>query len=264
MKSLLMSIFNYRGFIGSSIKRDFQSRYKTSMLGAAWLVLQPLAMIIVYTVIFAEVMRARMPGDTGPFAYSIYICSGLLTWGFFAELVTRLQTVFVDNANFLKKINFPRICLPVISLGASFINFLIIFSLYLLFLLFTGNFPGIYIFGIIPLLIVQIIFSLGLGVILGVLNVFFRDVSQFMNILLQFWFWFTPIIYIIDILPKWASKWLMLNPMTGLIVGYQNIFVRKQWPDWSNLYLIGALSVILLIVALHLFRKHSGDMVDEL
>lgn len=83
MKNLLMSIYNYRGFIGSSIKRDFQSRYKTSMLGAAWLVLQPLAMIIVYTVIFAEVMRARMPGDTGPFAYSIYICSGLLTWGFF-------------------------------------------------------------------------------------------------------------------------------------------------------------------------------------
>lgn len=264
MKAFLLSIYNYRGFIKSSIKREFQSRYQTSLLGSSWLVLQPLSMIIVYTVIFSEVMKARMPGNSSSFAYSIYLCAGLLTWGFFSELVSRLQNVFVDNANFLKKINFPRICLPVISLGSATINFLIIFSLYIAFLIFTGHFPGIYIVGIFPLLLIQVLFALGLGISLGVLNVFFRDVAQFMTILLQFWFWFTPIIYLIDILPEWARKWLMLNPMTGVIMGYQQIFVNKQWPDWNNLYLICILSILFLLLALHLFRKHAADMVDEL
>jgi lipopolysaccharide transport system permease protein len=264
MKAFLMSIYSYRGFIKSSIKREFQSKYQTSLLGSAWLVLQPLSMIVVYTVIFSEVMKARMPGNTGAFAYSIYLCAGLLTWGFFSELVSRLLTVFVDNANFLKKINFPRICLPAISLGAAIINFLIIFGLFIIFLVFTGNFPGIYFFGIIPLLVLQILFGLGLGISLGVLNVFFRDVAQFMTIFLQFWFWFTPIIYLIDIVPVWARKWLMLNPMSGVIMGYQSIFVKRQWPDWTNLYLIAALSVLLLALALHLFRKHAAEMVDEL
>lgn len=264
MKAFLLSIYNYRGFIKSSIKRELQARYQTSLLGSAWLVLQPLSMIIVYTVIFSEVMKARMPGNSGSFAYSIYLCAGLLTWGFFAELVSRLQTVFVDNANFLKKINFPRICLPTISLCTATINFLIIFSLYIIFLVFTGNFPGVYILGIFPLLLIQVFFALGLGISLGVLNVFFRDVSQFMTIFLQFWFWFTPIIYLIDILPEWARKWLMFNPMTGVIMGYQQIFVNKKWPDWSNLYLVCILSVLFFLLALHLFRRHSADMVDEL
>jgi len=254
----------YRDFIFNSIKREFKSRYQTSVLGALWLVLQPLAMIVVYTIIFSEVMKARMPDDSGPFSYSIYLCAGLLTWGLFAELVSRLINIFVDNGNYLKKINFPRICLPIISIGVSFVNFLIIFSLYIIFLLVTGNFPGVVIFYIIPLLTVQILFATGLGITLGVLNVFFRDVGQFMTILIQFWFWFTPVIYLIKIIPDWARHWLMLNPMTGVIMGYQNIFVSNIPPDWGNITLILVLTILFNLTAYALYRKHAGEMVDEL
>lgn len=182
---------------------------------------------------------------------------------FFSELISRLINIFVDNGNYLKKINFPRICLPIISIGVSFLNFLIIFSLYIVFLIITGNFPGFSIFYMIPLLIIQVIFSLGLGLTLGVLNVFFRDVGQFMIILIQFWFWFTPIIYLINILPEWARKWLALNPMTGLINGYQNIFVYHKTPEWSSLTLVSILAVIFTYIGYYLYRKHSGEMVDE-
>src|SRR5690606_37407303 len=113
MSALVRSIWAYRFFILGSVKREVQAKYRTSMLGAAWTVLHPLAMIIVYTVIFSQVMRAKLPGMDGNFAYSIYLCAGLLTWGLCAEIVGRGQIVFIENANLLKKLNFPRICLPV-------------------------------------------------------------------------------------------------------------------------------------------------------
>ena len=107
MRDLLTTIYRYRGFIWSSVKRDFQARYQTSMLGALWLVLQPLSMILVYTR-FSEVMKARMPDNTGSFAYSIYLCSGVLTSGLFTEMLDKGQSVFINNANLIKKTQFSE------------------------------------------------------------------------------------------------------------------------------------------------------------
>ena len=117
---MFSAIYRYRGFIIDSVKRDFQSRYQTSVLGAAWLILQPIAMISVYTLIFSELMRARLAGMDGPFAYSIYLCSGVLTWGLFTETLNSLVNVFLTNANILKKLSFPRICLPIIVTASAF------------------------------------------------------------------------------------------------------------------------------------------------
>ena len=247
-----------------SVRREFQLKYRGSMLGIAWTVLQPLAMIIVYTVIFSEVMKAKLPGVEGSFAYSIHLCAGLLTWGLFAEIVQRGQSVFLDNANLLKKINFPRLTLPLIVVSSALLNFAIIFGLFLLFLLISGNLPGISIVAIIPLLVVQVLFAVGLGVALGVLNVFFRDVGQLSGVLMQFWFWATPVVYPVSILPDWAQTWMQFNPMYHLIKGYQDIFVVHQWPEWKSLAVVTGLSVLLAVFALHLFRKRAGEIVDEL
>ena len=102
MSALLRALWAYRGFIRGSIQREFQAKYRNSLLGAAWTILNPLATILVYTVIFAEVMRSRLPGVENTFGYSIYLCAGVLTWGYFAEIVGRSQTVFIDSANLLK------------------------------------------------------------------------------------------------------------------------------------------------------------------
>lgn len=264
MKDILRAMIKYRGFIWSSVKRDFQSRYQMSILGATWLVLQPLAMITVYTVIFSQLMQARLPQATGPFAYSIYLCSGILTWGLFAEILSRMQVVFIENANLLKKVTFPRICLPVIIVLSCILNFLIIFSLFLIFLAVSGNFPGVNFIYFIPILIVQILFASGLGITLGVLNVFFRDVGQFVTVLLQFWFWFTPVVYVYTTLPTWAQGWLNLNPMTSIINGYHNIFVHNAMPDLIAMKWTVLIAIIFCALGLYLFRKHAADMVDEL
>ncbi len=261
---MLRAVWHYRGFVVGSVQREFQTRYRNSLLGAAWTVLNPLSMIIVYTVIFAQLMQARLPGVDNNLGYGIYLCAGIITWGFFAEIIGRSQSVFLEHANLIKKLSFPRICLPLIVVLNAGVNFVIIFSLFLGFLLVTQNFPGWAVLGIIPVLMIQIAFAIGLGIVLGVMNVFFRDVGQFTGILLQFWFWFTPIVYPRSILPDAAQRFIDLNPMVPLITAYQNIFVYGQWPDWQTLWPITLLSMVLCLLAMRLFRKRSGEMVDEL
>jgi lipopolysaccharide transport system permease protein len=129
-------------------------------MGAAWTVLQPLAMITVYTVVFSQLMQTRLPGVNDPFAYSIYLCAGLLTWGLFAEIVQRCQTVFLDNGNMIKKLSFPRICLPTIVVSSALVNFAITFTVFMLFLLISGHFPSWVVFAMIPLLLFHVMFRL--------------------------------------------------------------------------------------------------------
>ncbi|WP_299454213.1 ABC transporter permease [uncultured Pigmentiphaga sp.] len=260
----LKAVWDFRGFILGSVRREYQLRYRGTMLGVAWTVLQPLAMILIYTVIFSQVMKAKLPGVDGAFSYSIYLCAGILTWGLFAEIVQRSQSVFLDNANLLKKLSFPRLTLPLIVVASALLNFSIIFGLFMLFLLVTGNLPGLSILGLIPLLALHILFAVGLGITLGVLNVFFRDVGQVSGVLLQFWFWATPIVYPATILPDWLQPWMNLNPMYPLMRAYQGIFVANQWPQWHSLAIFAALAIGLALYALRLFRRHAGEIVDEL
>ena len=262
--AMLRGVWQYRGYILGSVKREFQSKYGNAMLGAAWTVLNPLAMVLVYTVIFAQLMHARMPGGGGPYAYSIYLCAGILTWGLFAEITSRAQTMFIDHANLLKKINFPRVCLPLIVVLNALMNFAIIFGLFVLFLVATGNFPGWIFFAIVPVLALQIALASGLGMVLGVLNVFFRDVGQFYTILLQFWFWFTPVVYSAAVLPEDVRPLLAWNPLAPVIGAYQTILLDARAPDWAAMAPALVLALGLCALGLSLFRKRSGEMVDEL
>ncbi len=264
LMEMARALWAYRGFIIGSVKREFQSKYRNSLLGAAWTVLNPLAMIIVYTVIFAQVMRAKLPGVDTTFAYSIYLCAGVLTWGLFAEITGRAQNMFLEHANLLKKLSFPRLCLPVTVVASAVLNFAIVFGLFTGFLLISGNFPGWAYLALLPVLAIQVAFAVGLGVSLGVLNVFFRDVGQFFTIVLQFWFWLTPIVYPASILPERFQNLMALNPMTQLVAAYQTILVTGQWPNWQSLWAVSALSLLLCALAFRLFKKRAGEMVDEL
>lgn len=264
IRSRLASVWVYRGFIFGSVKREFQARYRNSLFGAAWTVLNPLAMVLIYTLVFSQIMRTRLPGVDSNFAYSIFLMAGLLPWGFFTEMLSRYQTMFLENANLIKKVSFPKLCLPFIALLNSLVSFSIIFSIFLIFLLVSGNMPGWPILSFVPLLLLQIFFTVGLGTLLAVLNVFFRDIGQLFPILLQFWFWLTPIVYSIDIIPTAFRSLLEINPLLPLTVAYQGVFVLGVWPDWTSLFPLLIISSFLMALALRLFRKQAGDMVDEL
>ena len=261
---MLRDVWSFRSMIWSSVKREFQSRWTGTQFGPFWLVAQPLATIFIFTVVFANIMRPGMPAHDSKFAYSIYLCSGVLTYGLFSEMLGRSVNIFVENANLLKKINFPKLCLPIIILVSSILNFAIIMSLFLLFLLITSSFPGWAILSVLPVLGIQLMFAMGLGMLLATINVFYRDVQQMVQVVLQFWFWLTPIVYVAPTLPDAAQRILDLNPLWPLIQAYQGIFLEHQMPDWAGLIYPLLLALFFVVLGVFAFYKLQGEIVDEL
>lgn len=261
---MLANLWRYRSFILGMVKREFQARYLGSVLGSAWAVLSPLAMILIYIVVFGRVMRARLSGLDDGMAYGIFLCAGVLTWTLFTETINRCVTVFIEQANLLKKMSFPRATLPAIVLCSATLNFGIVFGVLLAFLAVTGRFPGWPLVAMVPLLLLQQALALGLGVSLGVVNVFFRDVGHMVMIGLQFWFWLTPIVYPVDILSERTRSLIAWNPVTQLVTAYQEIIVKGLWPEWSSFALPLVIAGSLLALALLSFRRLSGEMVDYL
>ena len=265
MPLMLTALWEYRQFILSSVAREFQGRYRASVLGAFWAVAQPLTLMIIYTVIFGQLMQAGLPGhEQTHFAFSIYLCAGVVFWGFHAEILTRMASVFVDQANLMKKTAFPRVCLPAIVVGSALVNLAIIFVLYALFLALIGHWPGIAIVFVVPLLLLQALLSMGIGLLLGTLNVFFRDVSQFAGVLLQFWFWLTPIVYTSQIVPERFLSWLLMNPMQPIIAAYQTIFLDQAIPQFSTLAAPALVALVFISAGTWVFWRHANELVDEL
>ena len=260
----LTALWAYRGFVLGMVARDFRGRYLGSVLGASWAVLNPLAQILVYTLIFSQVMRARLPNIPDTLAYSLYLCAGLLTWNYFVEVLLRSQTVFLEQANMLKKVNFPRVTLPSYVFLSATVNFSIILGLFLAFLLISGRWPGWVLVALVPLLLVQQLLAVGLGLVLGVTNVFFRDVAQAVGVGLQFWFWLTPIVYPLSTVPETVRNLITWNPLYALVASYQRIIVEHQWPVWSHLWLACVIAAAVAVISETVFRHLAGPMVDEL
>lgn len=261
---MLRECWGFRGFILASVKRDFVSRYLGTQLGFFWAIAQPLAMILIYTLVFAAVMRPSLPGHPTPYAYSVYLCSGIMIWQLFSDLLNRSVGVFVNNAGLLKKVNLPKLALPIVVTLSALSNFAMILALFLGFLFVIGSFPVAAILALVPLLIVVVAFALGLGVLLGTINVFYRDAAQVVGMLLQFWFWLTPIVYPGRSLPDAVAHLIAWNPLSAIIGFSQVIFVEDRIAPWSTLVYPTIVAAILLLLGLFAFRRLSSEIVDEL
>src|SRR5215475_39502 len=261
---MLLRAWRYRHFIFSSIKNDFLSRFARSRLGGLWMVIHPLAQVTIYAFIFSSVFSSRLPGIDNRYSYALYLMAGTLAWALFSELLSRSLTVFVDNGNLLKKMMFPRICLPLIVSGSALVNNILLFVAILAVFALLGHQPGWHILWLPALIVLNVMLGAGLGLVLGVFNVFIRDIGQVVPIVLQFWFWLTPIVYMPTIITGRYKDWLFLNPMIPLVNAYQNILVFGTQPKWQPLTGTAIFSILSLIFALFFFRKASPEMVDTL
>ena len=261
---MLRECWDFRDFILASVKRDFVSRYLGTKLGFFWAIAQPLTMILIYTVVFAEMMKPTLPGHTSDFAYSIYLCAGILTWQLFSDLLNRSVNIFVQNAGLLKKVNLPKLALPVIVALSGLSNFAVILVLFVGFLAAIGSFPFAAILAAIPLFMLVVALALGLGVLLGTINVFYRDVGQTTSMLLQFWFWLTPIVYAGRALPTPFAHIVTWNPMSAIVAFAQTVFLEDRVPGWGMLVYPTIVAICFLVLGLFAFRNLSGEIVDEL
>jgi lipopolysaccharide transport system permease protein len=264
MLGMLIGAWRYRYFILSSIKTEFRVRFIRSRLGALWMILNPLAQVVIFAFVLSAVLSAKLPGIANRHGYVIYLMAGILGWSLFLEIVNRCLTLFIDNGSILKKLVFPRIALPLIITGSAAVNNALLFLAMIVIFSVLEHFPGSALIWLPVLMLVNVSLALGLGLMLGVLNVFVRDVGQIVPVILQFVFWVTPIVYMVDIIPSQYRGWLILNPLIPIITGYQNALLYNRPPDLVGLALVALLVANLLVFALVLFRRASPEMVDQL
>lgn len=258
------SVWKYRYFIYTSVKSDFKSRVARSRLGLLWLVIAPLSQVLMYAFVLSSLMSQRLPGIDNKFSYSIYLLSGFLGWFLFVDIFNRCLTMFIDNANVLKKIAFPRMALPLVVVISALINNVIFFVIILSAFVLLGFGVDYHVLYLPLIVVINVMFAAGIGLVCGILNVFIRDVGQICQIVIQFAFWMTPVVYTKTILPPVAQSILKLNPMYWIVESYHEVLVYGADPDFAALGVLSVLSFGLLLFSMFLFRKSSPEMVDVL
>ncbi len=262
---MLKDIWRYRHFVASSIRFELATRFARSRLGGLWMIIHPLAQVLMYTLILSAVLSAKLPGmEDTPFAYAIYLLSGILGWSLFSEVVSRCSRVFIEHAGMMKKMAFPGICLPVIAMGSALLNNMFLFIAGWGVFVILGHFPGVHLAWLPLVLTVNLVLAMGLGLLLGVINVFVLDVGQLVDLALQYGFWFTPIVYMPHILPEKFRALLQLNPLYWVVSAYHNALVFHRPPEWGGLLAVALLAGFLLFLALRLYSRAIQEMVDVL
>ncbi len=261
---MVRAAWAYRGFILSAIRNDFTARFAQSKLGVLWMIVHPLMQVLIFALILSEVLSAKLPGINNKYAYALYLMAGTLFWGLFSESVSRSVNMFIENGNLMKKVAFPRICLPFIAAGSMLINNLLL--LVAIFLVFSvlGHVPGASAFWLPALIVLTLGLSMSIGLLLGVFNVFMRDIGQVVPVALQALFWLTPIVYNVAILPADVRELFRLNPLFPLVSAYHDVLLYGKAPDWASLLPLIVATVLIGVMSLMVFRRASREMVDVL
>lgn len=264
MLGLFRSLWDYRGFVWSSIRNEFVARFARSRLGGLWMIINPLAQVAIYALVLSNVLAAKLPGIDNKYAYALYLMAGILAWSLFSEIIGRCLTLFIDQGNLMKKMRFPRITLPVIAVGSCLLNYGLLFAALLLVFALLGQSISFQILWIVPLTVVVTALAVGIGLVLGVLNVFVRDTGQVVPIVLQAWFWFTPIVYPDNIIPKEFKGLMGFNPMYPIVTAYHDALVHARMPNIEGLLVPAVIAIGLMLLGLIMFRRAAPEMVDVL
>jgi lipopolysaccharide transport system permease protein len=243
-------------------KRDFTERYSGSLLGFMWSFIYPLINILIYMIIFGSLMGARLPGMSSIWGYGVYLIAGLVPWTAFTNTVTRASTVFLDKKNIIAKIHVDLPTLPIFIVISESVTFVVTLAIFLVILLVTGFTLSWYLVLIPILYLIQQVFAYALGFFLAMFVVFLRDLKEVVAIGFQIWFWFTPIVYVFDILPGFAQKILILNPMLAVVSAYHDIFVYQRMPSFYYLTIVLIVSIMLIVLDYAIFKKLEKDIRD--
>lgn len=260
----LFVIWGQRHFVVAAVRSDFHTRYARSSLGFLWSILQPLAMAGILAFVLSDMLGAKVAGGASGAGYPVYLLVGMGLWSLFNEIMMRSLNVFIEYGALMKKISFPKVCLPIIVISTALVNHgLYLFAMVVVFAA-LGHFPQLHWLSL-PLIAAHVcLLSISLGLLLGVFNVFLRDVSQVVAVFMQGLFWLTPIVYAVELLPpqrRWLIEW---NPLAGLVQAYQDILFHGRTPGWSSLIWPACISVLLAMCSVFIFYRAQSELVDEL
>jgi len=263
----LRELVRYRELVRNLVARDLKARYKSSVLGFLWCLVNPLLMMGVFTVVFTVLMPKDIP------KYPVFILCALLPWNFFSSAVINSIGSITDNAHLIKKVYFPREVLPLSTVLSNLVNFLL--ALIVLFAVLFAFRVRLTIWALLlpAIILIQVVFTLGLSLILSALNVFYRDTGIIMETVMLAWFFLTPIFYPITTVPERYTLWGVafnprvwlrrLNPMASIIASYQDILYWGAPTGWNFLLRTALTSLVILIVGYLIFLRYSPRFGEE-
>ncbi len=254
----LKELWDYRELLYFLVWRDVKVRYKQTVIGAAWTVIQPLVTVVIFTLVFQNF--AKMPSDGIP--YPLFSFTALLPWNFFAKALNSSILSLVGNANLITKVYFPRLVLPISAILSGLIDFGISFLFLLGMMIWFGFMPGWGVLAVPLFLLLAVLTALSIGLWLAVINVRYRDIGQATSFFIQLWLFVSPVAYPLSVVPE---KWRLLysfNPMTGVIEGFRWALLGNPMPSLVPIAISIAMVIALLFGGIRFFRRMEETFAD--
>jgi len=254
----LKVLMEHHELLTSLIYREIRARYRQSILGLWWAFVRPMATVIILTLVFSII--AKLPSDNIP--YPIFAFSALLPWFFLNTAISAGVSSLPKNSNLVSKIYFPRETLPFAAIIASGVDFIISFLVFLgMIIVYHVNLSWNFLY-VFPILIIELLFIVGMTLFLSIVNVWYRDVSHAIGILLQLWMYLTPIIYPLSMVPEKYRLLYSLNPLVGIIEGFRNATVIGKPPDFQLLMISVIIGFLTFLVGYKSFKTLEFELVD--
>jgi len=237
--------------------RDVKIRYKQAVLGVLWAFIQPFLTMVIFSIIFGGLAKI----DSEGFPYPIFLYAGLLPWQFFAGAVNRSGQSIVGGANLITKVYFPRLIMPVASVGAALVDFGISFGILIGMMVYYQMIPTLSMLMVPPLVLVTILSALGVGMLVSALNAAYRDFRHALPFLVQIWMYLTPVVYPVTLIPERFRWMILLNPMAGVVDAYRSAILGKPF-EWGNLGISLGIATVMFFIGLAYFRKAERYFAD--
>lgn len=254
----LMKLAHYRDLLWTLSVHRIKVRYKQSVLGAAWAILQPLSLMLVYTLVFSYIARVQTEGVP----YALFAYAALLPWTFFSTALTNATSGLVSHQNLVTKVYFPREILPLTYVFAALFDLAIASTVFFALFAYYRVPLGVGALYAVPVVVVLAIFTTAAALVFSATQVRMRDIGVAMPLLLQLWMFATPVVYPLDAVPAGLRGLYMLNPLVGVVEGFRNATLHGQAPDGSLLATSAAVSLLLLGAAYAYFKRVEATIAD--
>lgn len=258
MIKYLKEMYRFRELLFALTTREIKVRYKQTLLGISWALLQPFSLMLIFTIVFGYFLKI----DSNGVPYPLFYYSALLPWTFFATSLSLGSLAVVNNGNLVSKVYFPREALPFASILAALLDFLMALSVFLILIIWYKAAIGPNFLFIIPIMFIAVIFVASCNLLTSALNVMWRDIKFIIPLLLQLWMFATPIIYPTSAVPEHLRFIYILNPMAPVIDNFRRVTVLNLPPKWDELFLSFGVSILLFFLTYYFFKNKEKVFAD--
>ena len=258
MLDMCRVLYRHHELIGILVAKQLKLRYRGTVLGFVWTLLNPLLLMLVYTLVFAVYFRIDLPH------YPAFLFSGLLPWLWFASSLQQGVTCILEGTSLVTRTQFPAEVLPIATLVANTVNFVLTLPLLFAFLLAFGLPVGRPLLALPILIVIEFVLGLGLVLILAAANVYFRDLQHLITHLLMVLLFLTPVFYPVSFIPELFRPWALANPLAILVTAYHDVLYWNRFPNWPSLLALLVLACVILSLASAMFRRSKQTFAEAL